>query len=57
MTERVPDVGLSRLQDGELLPSCAPPSPCISSGIFTLVSPLISSSSLSPLSSAVVTFW
>lgn len=45
-------MGLSRLQDGELLPSCAPPSPCVSSLIFTLASPLISSSSLSALSSA-----
>lgn len=48
----LPDAGFSRLQDGELLSSCAAPSPCISSPIFTLVSPLISSSSLSALSSA-----
>lgn len=48
----LPEVGLSRLQDGELLPVGSPPSPWISSLSFTLVSPLISSSSLSALSSA-----
>lgn len=48
----VPDVGLNRLQDGELLPSCAAASPCASSLTFTLDSPPISSSSLSAVSSA-----
>lgn len=48
----LPDVGLILLQDGELLPACAPPSPCASSLSFPLVSLLVSSSSLSALSSA-----
>lgn len=47
----VPDVGLSLLQNGELLPAWIDPSACTSSLSFTLDSSLISSSSRSALSS------